>query len=65
MEFIKAEEFLGQPIEVQKVLLEWWKPSEGDLVYMKETLFEGSEMEEEVEYISALTKDNIKSAETK
>ena len=31
MEFIKAEEFLKQPVEVQKVFLEWWKPSVGDL----------------------------------
>jgi len=31
MEFIKAEEFLGQPTEVQKVLLEWWKCDFGDL----------------------------------
>jgi len=35
MEFIKAEEFLGQPIEVQKVLLEWWKENvkQYDLFY--------------------------------
>ena len=31
MEYIKTEEFLKQPVEVQKVLLEWWKPSIGDL----------------------------------
>lgn len=31
MEFIKAAEFLGQPIEVQKVFVEWWKPSTYDL----------------------------------
>jgi len=35
MEFIKAEEFLGQPVEVQNVLLEWWKPSIGDLFTTK------------------------------
>lgn len=32
MEYISAEEFLGQPVEVQKVFLDWWKPSLGDLV---------------------------------
>ena len=31
MEFISSEEFLKQPVEVQKVLLDWWKPSTGDL----------------------------------
>lgn len=35
MEFIKAEEFLGQPVEVQKVLKEWWleKFNFGNLCY--------------------------------
>ncbi|WP_252224323.1 MULTISPECIES: hypothetical protein [unclassified Clostridium] len=32
MEYISAEEFLKQPVEVQNVFLEWWKPSKGDLV---------------------------------
>jgi hypothetical protein len=31
MEYISADEFLKQPIEVQKVFLDWWKPSIGDL----------------------------------
>ena len=31
MEFIKAEEFLKQSVEIQKVLLDWWKPSPGNL----------------------------------
>lgn len=31
MEFIKVEQFKEQPIEVQKVFLDWWKPSVGDL----------------------------------
>lgn len=35
MEFISAEEFLKQPIEVQKVFLDWWKPSFGDLFSTK------------------------------
>ncbi|NFI95594.1 hypothetical protein FC961_14560 [Clostridium botulinum] len=26
MEYISAEEFLKQPVEVQNVFLEWWKP---------------------------------------
>lgn len=32
MEFIRAEEFLKQPKQVQKVFLDWWKPSFGDLI---------------------------------
>lgn len=31
MEYISAEEFLKQPKEVQKVFIDWWKPSQGDL----------------------------------
>ena len=31
MKYISAEEFLKQPKEVQKVLLDWWKPSNGDI----------------------------------
>lgn len=31
MDFISAEEFLKQPKEVQKALLEWYKPQIGDL----------------------------------
>ncbi|WP_321993210.1 hypothetical protein [Clostridium butyricum] len=31
MEYISAEEFLKQPGEVQKVFVQWWKPSTGDL----------------------------------
>jgi len=33
MEFIKAEEFLKQPVEVQKVFIDWWKPSIGEMMY--------------------------------
>ncbi len=31
MEYISAEEFLKQPMKVQQVIFEWWKPSDGDL----------------------------------
>lgn len=31
MEFITVEQFKEQPIEVQKVFLDWWKPSAGDI----------------------------------
>ena len=31
MEFISAEDFLNQDEKVQVVLLNWWKPSSGDL----------------------------------
>ena len=33
MEFISAEEFLKQPVEVQKVFMDWWQPKVGDLYY--------------------------------
>lgn len=32
MEYISAEEFLKQPIEVQKVFNDWWEPQKSDLV---------------------------------
>ena len=32
MEFISANEFLKQDEKVQKVFLDWWRPSKGDLV---------------------------------
>jgi len=35
MEYISAEEFLKQPIEVQKILIDWWKPEIFDLVYIR------------------------------
>ena len=31
LEYISAEEFLKQPVEIQKVFLDWWKPNIGDL----------------------------------
>ncbi|NFH91953.1 hypothetical protein FDA33_17495 [Clostridium botulinum] len=31
MEYISEKEFRKQPMEVQQVILEWWKPSKGDL----------------------------------
>ncbi|MDB1924076.1 hypothetical protein PMY56_13555 [Clostridium tertium] len=31
MEFITIEQFKEQPKEVQKVFLDWWKPSNGDI----------------------------------
>lgn len=35
MEFIKAEEFLKQPKEVQEIFLNWWQPSVSDLLIVK------------------------------
>ena len=31
MEFITVEQFQEQPVEIQKVFLDWWKPNKGDL----------------------------------
>ena len=36
MEFIKMEDFLGQSKEIQKVFMDWWKPSTGDLLFESE-----------------------------
>ncbi|MBY6838663.1 hypothetical protein [Clostridium botulinum] len=35
MEYISAEEFFKQPVEVQEVFVDWWKPSTGDLIGIK------------------------------
>lgn len=35
MEFISTEEFLKQPKGIQKVFIDWWKPSIGDLATNK------------------------------
>ena len=43
MEFITVEQFQEQPKEIQKVFLDWWKPSNGDLFT---TIDEYSEFEE-------------------
>lgn len=31
MEFITVEQFKEQPVEVQKVFLDWWQPNKGDI----------------------------------
>lgn len=31
MDFIKVEQFQEQPAKIQKMFLDWWKPSEGDV----------------------------------
>lgn len=36
MKYIKAEEFLQQPKEIQKVFLDWWQPEEFDIYVNKE-----------------------------
>ena len=36
MKYIKAEEFLKQPKEIQKVFLDWWQPEEFDIYVNKE-----------------------------
>ncbi|MBZ9693247.1 hypothetical protein [Clostridium sp. M14] len=35
MEYISAEEFFKQPVEVQEVFVAWWQPSTGDLIGIK------------------------------
>jgi hypothetical protein len=36
MEYISAEEFLKQDIDIQIVFMEWWIPKVGDLFYTNE-----------------------------
>ena len=36
MEFITVEQFQEQPVEVQKIFLDWWKCDYGDLYYYNE-----------------------------
>lgn len=35
MEYISAEEFLKQPVEVQKAFVDWWKPRIFDLYHVE------------------------------
>lgn len=60
MEFIKVEEFLKQPVEVQKVLLDWWKPSIGDLVSDKEGILEGIFSIFDDNYVNVVNTDKYK-----
>lgn len=52
MEFIKAEEFLRQPIAIRNVLLDWWKCDFGD----KAEKFIGKDMEEVLDCIKRYRK---------
>ena len=45
MEFITVEQFQEQPIEVQKVFLDWWKCDYGDLYYYNEDPLEYKDFE--------------------
>ena len=45
MEFITVEQFKEQPIEVQKVFLDWWKCDYGDLYYYNEDQLEYKDFE--------------------
>jgi hypothetical protein len=50
MEYISAEEFLKQPKEIQKVFLDWWKPSVGDLISFKVCIDLNNPEDKEVVY---------------
>lgn len=39
MEFITVEQFKEQPKEVQKVFLDWWEPSVGDIFQFETVVF--------------------------
>ena len=56
MEFISAEEFLKQPHKVQKVFLDWWKPSVGDLFTWIKNNYE---YENDLRKLECCNSDNI------
>lgn len=43
MEFITVEQFKEQPKEVQKVFLDWWKPSVGDIFQFETVVFDNND----------------------
>ena len=43
MEFITVEQFKEQPKEVQKVFLDWWKPSIGDIFQFETVVFDNND----------------------
>lgn len=43
MEFITVEQFREQPKEVQKVFLDWWKPSIGDIFQFETVVFDNND----------------------
>ncbi|MDU7947803.1 MAG: hypothetical protein E7J31_05140 [Clostridium sp.] len=43
MEFITVEQFKEQPKEVQKVFLDWWKPSVGDIFIFNTDEYDNSD----------------------
>lgn len=45
MEFITVEQFQEQPVEIQKVFLDWWKCDYGDLYYYNEDPLEYKDFE--------------------
>lgn len=49
MNYISAEEFLNQDKKVQEVFLDWWQPSEGDLL----------NIDYEIDFVMALDDDYI------
>lgn len=52
MKFIEAEEFLKQDERIQKVFIDWWKPSIGDLFTTKRVY-------DEIDVIIDVTKEDI------
>lgn len=43
MEFITVEQFREQPKEVQRVFLDWWKPSIGDIFQFETVVFDNND----------------------
>lgn len=43
MEFITVEQFKEQPVEVQKMFLDWWKPRIGDIFIFNTDEYDNSD----------------------
>lgn len=61
MEFIKTEWFKEQPVYVQKVFIDWWKPQEFDIYAYKEDLKPRRVTETDIEDVYNNELYNVKS----
>ena len=62
MEFITVKQFQEQPVEVQKVFLDWWQPQEFDIYAYKEDLKPRRVTETDIEDVYNNELYNVKSS---
>lgn len=63
MEFITAEQFLKEDKEVQKVFIDWWRPSKGDLVAYEHMIIGTGKIRKVMQFDCLLFNSNVKYAE--